>query len=143
MATGSTPSSGGCAAGSSKPRHLCLGTNGRNAQPASTESLIGGTGTAGYPGLSRLPFQAMKSHELDFTELQALAAEVLRVKPERIQMNVSLSRDLGADSLDLLELFAKVEGKYKVRLNEQTLGQMRNVGELWQYLEEQLLQPTE
>src|SRR5262249_12501539 len=41
--------------------------------------------------------------ELDFTELQALAAEILRVKPERIQKNVSFARDLGADSLDLLE----------------------------------------
>lgn len=85
----------------------------------------------------------MKPPALDFAELQTMAAEVLRVKPERIQMNVSLARDLGADSLDLLELFAKVERKYKVRLSEETLEHMRNVGELWQYLEEHQLQPTE
>jgi acyl carrier protein len=77
----------------------------------------------------------MKSTELDFTQLQSLVAEILRVKPERIQMDVSLARDLGADSLDLLEVMAAVEDKYKVKLSEDTLSQMRNVNDLWLYLE--------
>ena len=73
--------------------------------------------------------------ELDFRELQNLAAEILRIKPERIQMNVSFVRDLAADSLDLLELIASIEDKYKVKLSEQTLNGMPNVGALWVYLE--------
>ena len=73
---------------------------------------------------------------LDFSALQALAAEILRVKPERIQMNVSLARDLGADSLDTLEVMAAVEDRWHVRLTEQTLSQMKHVGDLWAYLEE-------
>jgi acyl carrier protein len=73
--------------------------------------------------------------ELDFRELQTLAAEILRVKPERIQMDVSFVRDLAADSLDLLELIASIEDKYKVKLSEQTLDGMKNIGALWVYLE--------
>jgi acyl carrier protein len=76
----------------------------------------------------------MRTTELDFTQLQALVAEILRIKPERIQMDVSLARDLGADSLDLLEVMAAVEDKYKVKLSEDTLRQMRNVQDLWDYL---------
>jgi acyl carrier protein len=73
--------------------------------------------------------------ELDFRELQELAAEILRIKPERIQMNISFARDLGADSLDLVELIGSVEAKYKVRLTDEMLEGMNNVGDLWKFLE--------
>jgi acyl carrier protein len=87
---------------------------------------------------AKFPFEE-KHHrmaaELDFTEIQALAAEILRVKPERIQMDVSFARDLGADSLDLLELIAAIEDLYKVKLSDQLLSGMKNVGALWVFLE--------
>jgi acyl carrier protein len=81
--------------------------------------------------------------ELDFGELQALAAEILRIKPERIQKNISFARDLGADSLDLLELIAAIEDKYKVKLSDQLLSSMPNVGVLWVYLEAHQPQPVD
>ena len=73
--------------------------------------------------------------ELDFKELQELAAEILGVEREQVQMNVSFQRDLAADSLDLVELIAAVEDKYDVELPEEQLEQMKNVGDLWQFLE--------
>jgi acyl carrier protein len=73
--------------------------------------------------------------ELDFRELQELAAEILGVEPEQVQMNVSFQRDLAADSLDLVELIAAVEDKYDVELPEEELDRMKNVGDLWQFLE--------
>ena len=73
--------------------------------------------------------------ELNFRELQELAAEILGVEPEQVQLNVSFQRDLAADSLDLVELIAAVEDKYDVELPEEQLEQMKNVGDLWQFLE--------
>ena len=73
--------------------------------------------------------------ELDFRELQELAAEILGVETEQVQMNVSFQRDLAADSLDLVELIAAVEDKYDVELPEEELERMKNVGDLWQFLE--------
>ncbi|MDQ6898118.1 MAG: acyl carrier protein [Candidatus Dormibacteraeota bacterium] len=73
--------------------------------------------------------------EMDFTELQELAAEILGVEPEKVQMNVSFQRDLAADSLDLVELISAVEDKYDVELPEEELEAMKNVGDLWQFLE--------
>ena len=73
--------------------------------------------------------------ELNFKELQELAAEILGVEPEQVQLNVSFQRDLAADSLDLVELIAAVEDKYDVELPEEQLEQMKNVGDLWQFLE--------
>jgi acyl carrier protein len=77
------------------------------------------------------------SDQLDFTKLQAICAEVLRVKPERIQMDVSLARDLGADSLDLVELFGIIEDTYQVKLTDERVNAMKNVGDLWKFLDEQ------
>jgi acyl carrier protein len=37
---------------------------------------------------------------------------------------------------------AAVEDKYKIRLSEQTLRQMKNVADLWAYIEEHQLQPS-
>ena len=74
--------------------------------------------------------------ELDFEELQELAAEILGVDAEQVQMNVSFARDLAADSLDLVELIAAVEDKYDVALPEEELEKMKNVGDLWAFLEE-------
>jgi acyl carrier protein len=78
--------------------------------------------------------------ELDFRELQELAAEILGVDVEQVQMNVSFARDLAADSLDLVELIAAVEDKYDVELPEEELEKMKNVGDLWNFLEEKAAQ---
>src|SRR5947209_6053463 len=42
--------------------------------------------------------------QLDFKELQELAAEILGIDPEQVQMDKSFQRDLAADSLDLEEM---------------------------------------
>jgi acyl carrier protein len=78
--------------------------------------------------------------EDDFRELQELAAEILGVEPEQVQMDVSFARDLAADSLDLVELIAAVEDKYDVELPEDELEKMKNVGDLWKFLEEKAVQ---
>jgi len=78
--------------------------------------------------------------ELDFRELQELAAEILGVEPDQVQLKVSFARDLAADSLDLVELIAAVEDKYDVELPEQELEQMKNVGDLWKFLEDKTAQ---
>ena len=78
--------------------------------------------------------------DLDFRELQELAAEILGVDTEQVQLNVSFARDLAADSLDLVELIAAVEDKYDVELPEEELENMKNVGDLWQFLEDKAAQ---
>jgi acyl carrier protein len=74
--------------------------------------------------------------QLDFKELQDLAAEILGVEPDQVQMDKSFARDLAADSLDLVELIAAVEDKYDVELPEDELEKMKVIGDLWKYLEE-------
>ncbi|HLQ61845.1 MAG TPA: acyl carrier protein [Candidatus Acidoferrales bacterium] len=81
--------------------------------------------------------------KLEFRELQELAAEILGVEPERVQMNVSFQRDLAADSLDLVELIAAIEDKYEVELPEEELEKMKVISDLWQFLEQKHAQRLE
>ncbi|MGA8208384.1 MAG: acyl carrier protein [Candidatus Dormiibacterota bacterium] len=71
---------------------------------------------------------------LDFTELQTVAAEILGVEPDRVQLDVSFAKDLAADSLDLVELIMAIEDKYQVSLPEDELDRMKKVGDLWTFL---------
>ena len=80
------------------------------------------------------------SSDLDFHELQELAAEILGIDPQDVQMDKSFARDLAADSLDLVELIAAVEDKYDFELPEDELEKMKNVGDLWVFLEEKAAQ---
>jgi acyl carrier protein len=77
------------------------------------------------------------SKELDFTELQKLAAEILGVEVNDVQLDKSFAKDLAADSLDLVELIAAVEDKYDVELSEERLETMKKIGQLWTFLEEE------
>ena len=81
--------------------------------------------------------------ELDFRELQELAAEILGVDQEQVQMDVSFARDLAADSLDLVELIAAVEDKYDVELPEEELEKMKVIGDLWKFLEQRTAERLE
>jgi acyl carrier protein len=81
--------------------------------------------------------------QLDFKELQDLAAEILGVEPNQVQMDKSFQRDLAADSLDLVELIAAVEDKYDVELPEEELENMKVIGDLWKYLEQKTAERLE
>src|SRR5260370_7139985 len=72
--------------------------------------------------------------QLDFTELQALAAEILGVDPDQVQLDKSFAKDLAADSLDLVELIAAVEDKNDVELPDEELEKMKVIGIPWKFL---------
>ena len=75
------------------------------------------------------------AEKLEFREMQELAAEILGVEPEQVQLDVSFQRDLAADSLDLVELISAIEDRCDVELPEDELERMKNVGDLWRFLE--------
>ena len=77
------------------------------------------------------------SKQPDFKELQQLAAEILGVEVNDVQLDKSFAKDLAADSLDLVELIAAVEDKYDVELSEERLETMKKIGDLWTFIEEE------
>jgi acyl carrier protein len=81
--------------------------------------------------------------QLNFKELQDLAAEILGIDPDQVQLDKSFQRDLAADSLDLVELIAAVEDKYDVELPDDELEKMKVIGDLWKFLEQKTAERLE
>ena len=81
--------------------------------------------------------------QLNFKELQDLAAEILGIDPDQVQMDKSFQRDLAADSLDLVELIAAIEDKYDVELPDDELEKMKLIGDLWKFLEQKTAERLE
>jgi acyl carrier protein len=83
------------------------------------------------------------ANQLNFKDLQGLAAEILGIEPDQVQMDKSFQRDLAADSLDLVELIAAIEDKYDVELPDEELEKMKVIADLWQYLEQKTAERLE
>ena len=67
-------------------------------------------------------------------ELLELAAETLRVPVERLAAAGSFSRDLGMDSLAMLELAYRIEAKYDIAIDSSHLDLLDSPGSAARYI---------
>lgn len=70
----------------------------------------------------------MLRREVRQTIADILARKKSAVKPEQITEGMSLTVRLGIDSLDILQLMATLEKKFKLRIPEEELREMDNLG---------------
>ncbi len=72
-------------------------------------------------------------------QVQNVIVEVLGVKPEQVTDEASFKDDLGADSLDQVELIMKLEEVFKEKINgeisEKDAEQLTTVGSVIKYIE--------
>jgi len=69
-------------------------------------------------------------------EVRSIIAEQLGVKIEEVTDRASFIDDLGADSLDTVELVMALEEKFGVEIPDEDAEKMATVGEAVKYLEE-------
>lgn len=68
-------------------------------------------------------------------DVKAIIAEQLGVKIEEVTETASFIDDLGADSLDTVELVMALEEKFSVEIPDEDAEKMTTVGEAIKYLE--------
>ena len=73
--------------------------------------------------------------ETMFERVQAILAKQLRVSPERVVPEARIKKDLGADSLDILQLLMRIEDKYGITIPDEELATFETVGDVVTYLE--------
>lgn len=64
----------------------------------------------------------------------ALIAEKLGKKKNTITLNTNLVEDLGADSLDVVELIMTFEDEFNVSLPDEDVAKMKTVGDVVNYI---------
>ena len=70
-----------------------------------------------------------------FDKVQAILAKQLRKDPAIITPESIIKRDLGADSIDILQLLMKIEDQYGLVIPDQALATFETVGDVVAYLE--------
>lgn len=69
-------------------------------------------------------------------EIISLIAETLEISKDRINENTNLIVDLGLESLDLVDLVAAFEKKYKVEILDKDIKNLQTVKDIIEYIEE-------
>ena len=75
------------------------------------------------------------SNEEIFNILRELVAEQFAKEPEEITLDTAFDGDLGADSVDLVELVMAMEEEFEVgEIQEEDLGGLKTVGDAVNYI---------
>ena len=73
--------------------------------------------------------------ETMFERVQAILAKQLRVDPADVTPEARIKKDLGADSLDILQLLMRIEDRYGITIPDEALATFETVGDVVAYLE--------
>ncbi|NQU95532.1 MAG: acyl carrier protein [Candidatus Omnitrophica bacterium] len=71
-------------------------------------------------------------------KVKSVIAEQLGVKPEEVTEQAKFVDDLGADSLDTVELVMALEEEYGVEIPDEDAEKLTTVGEAIKYIDEKL-----
>ncbi len=71
-----------------------------------------------------------------FDKVKDILAEQLRLDPDRITPDAEIIGDLGADSLDVLQLLMTIEDEYGIKIPDEELEGFRTVGDIVDYVED-------
>ena len=68
-------------------------------------------------------------------KIKAILAEQFDVEEDKITADTDLQEDLGADSLDVVDLLMSIEDEFEVEVPDEALEHIKTVGALVSYIE--------
>ncbi|MUV10227.1 acyl carrier protein [Helicobacter pylori] len=74
-----------------------------------------------------------------FEDIQAVIAEQLNVDVAQVTPEAEFVKDLGADSLDVVELVMALEEKFGIEIPDEQAEKIVNVGDVVKYIEDNKL----
>ncbi len=69
-------------------------------------------------------------------DVKAIIVEKLGVDPSEVTETASFTNDLGADSLDIVELIMDFEKKFDIEIDDNDADKISTVGDAIKYIEE-------
>ncbi len=70
-----------------------------------------------------------------FEKVKSVLAQQFELDPESITLDTNLIDDLGADSLDVVELIMSLEDEFGIAISDNDAAQLYTVGRIVDYLE--------
>ncbi|MBU3098812.1 MULTISPECIES: acyl carrier protein [Clostridium] len=69
-----------------------------------------------------------------FEEIRVCISSQLNIDEEEIKIESSFMNDLGADSLDIVELIMELEEKYDIEIPDEDVEKIVTVGDIVEYI---------
>ena len=73
-----------------------------------------------------------------FEKIKAILSNQFDVEESTLEMTTRLDEDLGADSLDVVDLLMSLEDEFDVEIQDEDIEKIRSVGDLVAYIEEHM-----
>ena len=71
-----------------------------------------------------------------FERLQKILAEQFEIDEDDITLNSDIVDDLGADSLDLVDLVMSIEDEFEIEVPDEAIEEIRTVDDAVKYIED-------
>ena len=71
-------------------------------------------------------------------KLKAILSEQFDAKEDSITPETSIADDLGADSLDVVDLLMSIEDEFEIEIPDEEIDNIKTVGELVKYIEDHM-----
>lgn len=70
-----------------------------------------------------------------FEKVKAILSEQFDVEEDSITLDTTIADDLGADSLDVVDLLMSIEDEFEIEIPDGEIENIKTVGELVKYIE--------
>ncbi len=71
-----------------------------------------------------------------FEKIKEIIIDELGIDESKVTMEARFREDLGADSLDAVEIIMQIEEEFGVEINEDVIQNMKVIGDIVKYIEE-------
>ena len=73
---------------------------------------------------------------MEFEQIKKILAEQFSMSEEDITMETSFAEDIGADSLDLVELVMALEQEFDLEIDDEEVENIKTVGDAVRYIKD-------
>lgn len=70
-----------------------------------------------------------------FDKLKEIVADQLDVEAEKVTMDSNITEDLGADSLDTVDLVMSIEEVFDIEIPDEAVENIKTIGDIVNYIE--------
>ena len=71
-----------------------------------------------------------------FEKVVSIIADQLDVEEEKVTMEAAIADDLGADSLDVVDLVMSLEEEFNIEIPDEEVENIKTVGDIVKFIEE-------
>ncbi len=72
---------------------------------------------------------------MTFDKIKELIVDQLDVEEDKVTMEANIQDDLGADSLDIVDLVMSVEDAFEVKIEDDDVENIKTVGDIVNYID--------